>query len=312
MHLNEYQELASETEQRSGGEEADHELSSSRLVALLGLVGEVGSLMSEFKKRLRDGPAHSRFRDHLAEELGDILWYLASVASKAGLTLEEIAIHNLDKTRDRWRPPTRHYLYDEGLPPKQQLPRTFAYRFVHEEVEGRTKLCMRDVADSSRTGDPLTDNSYEDDGYRFHDAMHLTFAAMLGWSPVYRKLLRTQEKIVKRYIDDGSDEGKLREDTEDGGRAQVIEEAIVAAAYVYDVQHPRAKRVDGTLLQHIKELTSGVEVSSRSEGEWERTLLHGFAIWEQLRHNGGGIVRGNLAIGTIDFELDHDANAKDN
>lgn len=311
MRLNEYQELASETEQHLDEEEAENVLSSSRLIVLLGLVGEVGSLMSEFKKVLRDGPAHARFREHLAEELGDILWYLASVASKAGLSLEEIAIRNLDKTRDRWRPPTRHYLYDEELPAEQQLPRTFTYLFVHETVDGRTKLCMRDIADSSRTGDPLTDNSYEDDGYRFHDAMHLTFAAMLGWSPVYRKLLRTQGKIAKRFVEDNDEETKLREDTEDGGRAQVIEEAIVATAYVYNVQHPHAKTLDWTLLQHVKELTSGVEVSSRSEGEWERALLRGFSIWEHLRQHGGGIVRGDLNAGTIDFEPVQEANAKD-
>ncbi len=33
---------------------------------------------------------------------GDILWYLASIAGKAGLDLEEIAAANLAKVPSRW------------------------------------------------------------------------------------------------------------------------------------------------------------------------------------------------------------------
>ncbi len=310
MRLNEYQELAEETEQHTEAKHFTDELSVSQMISLLGLVGEVGSLMAEFKKRLRDREAHAHFRDRLAEELGDILWYLASVASKAGLSLEDIAIRNLDKTRDRWRPPVRHYLYDDEFPEGQRLPRKFAYRFAHKPIDGRMKLCMHDLEDSSQTGNPLTDNSYEDDGYRYHDAMHLTFAAMLGWSPVYRKLLRSRGKIENRRI--GTSEAAQRqEDTEDGGRAQVIEEAIVAVGYVYNAQHPNAKTLDWTLLRHIKQLTSGVEVHSRSEGEWERVLLRGFEIWSQLRQNQGGIVRGDLDAGEIAYEPIQEANIND-
>ncbi len=308
MRLNEYQELAAESDRNPRDEHDSDELSLVDMIPLLGLAGEVGSLFGEFKKQLRDGPAHARFHEQLRDELGDILWYLSNIATKAGLSLEDIAIRNLDKTRDRWLPPNRHYLYDESLPKRQQLPRTFAYRLVHEDVNGRRKLCMRDVTDASQTGDPLTDNSYEDDGYRYHDAMHLTFAAMLGWSPVFRKLLRNRSKIDKRYVDDASDAAKETEDAEDGGRAQVIEEAIVAVAYVYNTQHPGATTLDWNLLRHIKELTSGMEVRSRSEGEWERVLLRGFAIWEQLRKHNGGILRGDLDVGEIYFETAHATN----
>ena len=37
-------------------------------------------------------------------------------------------------------------------------------------------------------GDPVTDNTHDDDGYRFHDVMHLANMAVLGWSPVMRSL----------------------------------------------------------------------------------------------------------------------------
>jgi len=44
--------------------------------ALLGLAGEAGTLLSEYKKHLRDGDAHQLHKERVAEELGDLLWYL--------------------------------------------------------------------------------------------------------------------------------------------------------------------------------------------------------------------------------------------
>jgi NTP pyrophosphatase (non-canonical NTP hydrolase) len=314
VKLNEYQELAAETDQFPEEEDASAgtELSRARLVPLLGLVGEVGSVLVEYKKLVQAGPVHSRFREQLAEELGDMLWYLAAVATKAGLTLEEIAQQNLDKTRDRWNRPKRRFLHDADRPSEQQLPRTFAYRFTNEQVEGRMKLCVRDIADGSASGDPLTDNSYEDDGYRYHDVMHLAFAACLGWSPVYRKLLKTAGKIRKRFEDIPGEGGRQKEDAEDGGRAQVIEEGIVAAAYVYYSQHPGTETVGWPLLRHIKELTGStkIEVCVRTEAEWEVALLSGFRVWSELREYQGGIVRGDLNSGELLFEEDHDAKLK--
>ncbi len=315
MKLNEYQELAAETDQFPEEEEDasfSTELSRARLVPLLGLVGEVGSVLVEYKKLVQAGPVHSRFREQLAEELGDMLWYLAAVATKAGLTLEEIAQQNLDKTRDRWNHPKRRILHDADRPLNQQLPRAFAYTFSNEVVDGRMKLCVRDAADGSTSGDPLTDNSYEDDGYRYHDVMHLAFAACLGWSPVYRKLLRTAGKIQKRFEDIPGEDGRKKEDTEDGGRAQVIEEGIVASAYVYYSQNPGTVTVGWPLLRHIKALTDStkIEVCIRTEAEWEAALLAGFRVWSKLREHDGGVVLGDLNSGELLFEEDHNAKSK--
>ena len=41
----------------------------------LGLFGEVGSLLSELKKKIRDKEAYSSFRRVQMEEFGDVLWY---------------------------------------------------------------------------------------------------------------------------------------------------------------------------------------------------------------------------------------------
>ena len=81
--------------------------SLSILVPLLGLAGEVGELLGEHKKWLRDGDSYKLFPDRVKEELGDLLWYLSNVATKHGLTLEEVANYNLRKTQRRWQPKTR-------------------------------------------------------------------------------------------------------------------------------------------------------------------------------------------------------------
>ena len=64
---------------------------ASLVVPLLGLAGETGELLTEYKKRLRDGEAHRMFKDRVSEELGDLLWYVANVASKFDLDLNAIA-----------------------------------------------------------------------------------------------------------------------------------------------------------------------------------------------------------------------------
>ena len=268
------------------------------VIPLLGLVGEVGGLLGEYKKLLRDGATHRQFRDEVAEQLGDILWYVANVATKFDLTLGGIAEQNLTKVQDRWHPVNqRRVLYDEHLPGSQQLPRRFEYSFEERAFDGVPKVVLVDRLGVGTTGDPLTDNAYDDDGYRFHDAIHLALAACLGWSPVLRKQLRKKNRLENRTP-------RAVDEVEDGGRAQVIEEAIVAAAYLYASRHTYldgVETVDWQLLRHIKQLTFHVEVGDRSAKEWNDALLAGFSVWRKLRDHGGGIVRGDLLAGTIEF-----------
>ena len=47
------------------------------MVPLLGLAGEAGSLLTEYKKWLREGDRYRPFSDQVSEEIGDILWYLS-------------------------------------------------------------------------------------------------------------------------------------------------------------------------------------------------------------------------------------------
>ena len=69
----------------------------------LGLAGEAGEVADHVKKVLRDdgGVVSEARRAALQAELGDVLWYLAQIATEAGLDLEVVAEANLAKLRSR-------------------------------------------------------------------------------------------------------------------------------------------------------------------------------------------------------------------
>ena len=296
MNMNEYQERAAKTDQNKN-QEGTLDADKSKVIPMLGMAGEVGTLLSEYKKLLRDGHVHRRFRDAVSEELGDILWYVANVASKFDLRLDDVVRDNLLKVEDRWLGGVeRRSLYDEGFPVSEQFPRTFDLTFAYREIAGIRKVVLLNTEGEVAAGNPITDNAYEEDGYRFHDAMHLALVATFGWSPVMRKVWKPHP--LKRKSQPKID------DVEDGGRAQVIEEAIVAAAYVYAVDHDfmeGKQNVDWDLLRHIRRLTANVEVRDRTTWEWDRALTQGFQAWRELRKHEGGRVVGDLNAGTIIF-----------
>ena len=91
LTLDQYQEQAAETAVYPYGK-ADQYL-------IAGLAGEVGELASLFAKHWRgDGDLNP---DHARAELGDILWFVATLAEELGCDLSIIAQGNLDKLADR-------------------------------------------------------------------------------------------------------------------------------------------------------------------------------------------------------------------
>jgi NTP pyrophosphatase (non-canonical NTP hydrolase) len=98
MLISEYQELSRRTATYPGA-------GDNIVYPTLGLAGEAGEVAEKVKKLLRDdgGVMSDERRAALAGELGDVLWYVAQVATEAGLDLEEIAQGNLDKLLSRQR-----------------------------------------------------------------------------------------------------------------------------------------------------------------------------------------------------------------
>ncbi len=69
----------------------------------LGLTNEAGEVAGKIKKvfRDKDGIISDETREALKAELGDVLWYLAQVATELNLSLDEIAEYNIAKLLDR-------------------------------------------------------------------------------------------------------------------------------------------------------------------------------------------------------------------
>ncbi|MFZ2114561.1 MAG: nucleoside triphosphate pyrophosphohydrolase family protein [Solirubrobacteraceae bacterium] len=69
----------------------------------LGLAGEAGEVAEHAKKAIRDdgGKVGDERRAAMSKELGDVLWYVAQLATELGLDLDQIASQNLEKLFSR-------------------------------------------------------------------------------------------------------------------------------------------------------------------------------------------------------------------
>ena len=292
MDFDDYQSRAKESDQhpRVLPIEESYEL-SAMTIPLLGLVGEAGELLSEYKKRLRRGEGYRLFNERVKEELGDLLWYLSNVASKFDLSLSEVAKSNLEKIQQRWlgavTDAADYQMLDEDFPEGEQFPRRGEIVLKLDNT-GRAQMWF----EGATLGSPLTDNQYERDEYRFHDVFHLAYMATLGWSPVIRRLLGRKRKSVP-HVDE----------IEDGARAIIIDETISNFIFLYSEEHGFA--VEGGIgweaLRTIKGLTRHLEVNTRSEGDWERAVICGFNVWKAVRDAGGGVLHFDLSQRLLEF-----------
>ncbi|WP_218014423.1 nucleoside triphosphate pyrophosphohydrolase family protein [Mycolicibacterium palauense] len=99
--MDEYQKRAFGTAIYPGAGDADSYTGLSYVA--MGLAGEGGEVAGKVKKILRDddGIIGDVARAKIADELGDVLWYVALLATQLGVSLESIASRNLAKLYDR-------------------------------------------------------------------------------------------------------------------------------------------------------------------------------------------------------------------
>jgi NTP pyrophosphatase (non-canonical NTP hydrolase) len=95
MELAEYQRLSRRT--------AEYPREAWLAYPALGLAGEAGEVAEHAKKAIRDdgGSVSEQRRAAMSKELGDVLWYVAQIASELGLELEDVARENLEKLSSR-------------------------------------------------------------------------------------------------------------------------------------------------------------------------------------------------------------------
>mgnify|MGYP003624540754 CR=1 FL=1 len=382
LTINEYQTLASSTDHLG---ERDGDLS----VPLLGLFGEIGSLLSEAKKKQRDPVAYLGYERTVLEEFGDVLWYLVSVATRsdialdhlalqikpdivqgssinsapitfaalqepeaqiswisqptvqferrlirlsaevgllmvdfdagrftnnkpalvgrllsvlralleaaddAGITLEKAAEGNLRKIKDRW-PDERVYPtpFDATFPKQERFERVMMFEIA--EVREGDLMVSRLTKDGLAIGDVLTDNRQGDDDYRFHDVFHMAYAAVMGWSPTLRRLLKRKRK---------SD--PLIDETQDGARAILIEEGI--ATWIFNHAQrleyfENLRALDYSMLKNVREFVQGYESEDCPLWCWEEAILQGYAAFRQVKAHRGGRLTVDLDKHLLQYE----------
>jgi len=95
MNFNEYQKLARST--------AVYPEEYKVIYPALGLCGEAGEVAEKIKKTVRGDTSLDEVSGSIADELGDVLWYLAILADDLEVDLEDIAQGNVDKLQLRMK-----------------------------------------------------------------------------------------------------------------------------------------------------------------------------------------------------------------
>ncbi|MBM6596525.1 nucleoside triphosphate pyrophosphohydrolase family protein [Microvirga pudoricolor] len=217
----------------------------------------------------------------LRDMLSGVLDTLIDAANEAGVTLEDAAIRNIEKAQDRW--PTNRTpppLFDIDFPQEEQLPRQLEIEIFERESAGKMYVYQR--CRGVNIGDRLTDNNVVEDFYRFHDVFHYAYAAVLGWSPVTRALLKLKRKS-KTKIDDG----------EDGARAGIIEEGVVAYVFSRAKEHnffEGRNELDFTMLKVARSFVKGFEAENCPLWLWEEAILKGNAAFRFLQMKRRGLL----------------------
>lgn len=348
---------------------------------LMGLFGEVGSIMAPAKKLHREGVAYIGYQSAVEEEFGDALWYLAALSSRLNVNLSDIfsqavqgddivttvaasdvidapLVHfssfkvldeldstlielgkaasallvldddkdniskllgefvkkylgamqtakisfsqvvsgNLKKTQGRFLKADASLLpvFDSEFENDERLPNNFEITVIQRK-NGRCYLQWNGVF----IGDPLTDNITDSDGFRFHDVFHFAHAAVLHWSPTFRALIKHKRKS-NPYIDE----------TQDGGRAIVVEEGLTAWLFSRAKELNFFENQDGVsfdLLKTIQQFVKGYEVEACPLNLWESAILQGYEVFRQIRLHNGGVVIGNRNNRSLSFRLLADA-----
>ena len=343
---------------------------------LLGLFGEVGSVMATSKKHHREEKTYSGYAETMEEELGDALWYFATLCRRLGYGIDEIFSDatrnenykeivtasdlidgplshvstpqdhlsldenllklgeatsalltvkqpgeeaicslrefadcylrtvqtaqvpfakivntNIGKVCGRFLEPDYRDLpvFDDGFPEDEKLPSKFEIE-ISQRKNGQSYMKWGNVI----IGDPLTDNIPIEDGYRFHDVFHLSYAAILHWSPIIRRILKLKRKSDSRI-----------DEAEDGARATFLEEGLSAWIFSYakDLNFfENRKQLSFDLLKNVQKFVKGYEVESCPLYMWERAILDGYAVFREVLENNGGIVIGDRDKRTITYK----------
>jgi NTP pyrophosphatase (non-canonical NTP hydrolase) len=139
--LNDYQLIAQRTDQNpQGGLEG-------LAFPLLGLFGEVGTLLSALKKKQRDRESFVGYNEAVLEEFGDVLWYFANISSRAGLKLGALAQKIFRGLQDWDETESNPFKTFEDLQSRKQTPGSTvstAFELALISLAGKVGLLLND------------------------------------------------------------------------------------------------------------------------------------------------------------------------
>lgn len=95
MRFNDYQQQCERTANRDNADPFKFLTEKA-----LGIVGEAGEIGDYLKKVLCHG--HPMDKEKLTDEAGDLLWYLSTVLTTYGITIEQVAVRNIEKLKARY------------------------------------------------------------------------------------------------------------------------------------------------------------------------------------------------------------------
>ncbi len=355
-------------------ENTDQFLKEDLKPILLGLFGEVGSIMSASKKYHREKKTYVGYKEAVEEEFGDAIWYFTALCQRMNIKISDIfklcadgsctisisandqenaplsqvitfgSIEKLDEpllrlgsiaaqllrieecpseVNENLVDFARVYLqamqstelsfaqvlkrnvkkvsgrflklapeslldFDADFPEEEQLPRNFEIH-ITQRKSGQCYLSWNGVF----IGAPLTDNIKNPDGYRFHDVFHFAHAAILHWSPAFRALIKQKRKSDPVF-----------DESQDGGRAIVVEEGLTAWLYSYSKglnYFEDNNSVSFDALKTIQTFVHGYEVERCPLKLWENAILQGYAVFRKVRANNGGVVVGDREKRTLSY-----------
>jgi NTP pyrophosphatase (non-canonical NTP hydrolase) len=248
---------------------------------------------TELNTQLKDRP--------MGVVLGEVAWHLCAIASLYDIDMNEVGVKNMEKASARQNDGKPTPLHDSSAPDGQRFPRNFEVEFRSIDAE-TVEIYWK----GERRGDPLRDQYSIEDGYRFHDVLHLANVAVLGWSPVLRDLFKIKRTSCPKTKQE-----------EDGGRSAVVEELVIKL--IHWEASRRAKQLHGSisayqrplfpddeeipfsLLKQVREVTIGHEVYANKYWEWALAIREGYRVFELLKTHQGGFVRVDLDSRRLDF-----------
>jgi hypothetical protein len=182
-------------------------------------------------------------------------------------------------------------LFDGPFPIHERLPRRMRAALLPDGLTTAQILVAPRQGPLRPLQEGMQDWAHLGDGGRWSIAIHLAFAAHLGWSPVLRSLLGLKRR-TSRALEKG----------EDGVRAQMAAEGacsliINSLRYSGPLQCESLRQ----LIDDVRRVVRVYEIAVATNEQWEGAIENGLLAYSQLNSNNGGVIDLDLDARTTTF-----------